>query len=192
VAPIANGAARMNDLARLRPDRPPTAENHPATALLRRLLPVAPVRLLLFATIGGIGVSTHLVVLRLALGVFGIAFPVGQAMAAAVATTGNFLLNNILTYRDRRLRGSALARGLFSFYAVCGIGVAANVTLAAHLYAGACPWWLAAIGGAAVSALWNYAISSAVVWRSPRAAASGPPPVRGRGDKTAAPGGAAD
>jgi len=133
---------------------------------------VVPIRLLLFAMIGGIGVSTHLAVLRLAIGAFGIAFPAGQAIAAATAMTGNFLLNNIFTYRDRRLGGRALARGLLSFCAVCGIGVAANVALASHLFASGCPWWLAAIGGAGVSVLWNCAMASKLVWRPhPRAPA---------------------
>ncbi|MGH7030304.1 MAG: glycosyltransferase [Stellaceae bacterium] len=124
-----------------------------------------PVRLLLFAMVGGFGVLIHLAVLRLAIGPFGIAFPSGQAIAASVAMSGNFLLNNVFTYRDQRLRGRALARGLLGFYAVCGIGGAANVAFAAHLFAAHCPWWLAAISGALLSVLWNYTMTSKLVWR---------------------------
>ena len=43
-------------------------------------------------------------------------------MATIVAMTSNFLLNNLFTYRDRRLRGRRLWTGLISFYAVCGAG----------------------------------------------------------------------
>jgi dolichol-phosphate mannosyltransferase len=132
--------------------------------------PIITRRFFLFAMIGGIGVVTHLASLRLAIGAFGMAFRAGQAIAATTAMTGNFLLNNAITYRSRRLHGRALVRGLFGFYGVCGIGLAANVVLAAHLFAADCPWWMAAIGGATVSVLWNYAMSSAWVWR-PRAAA---------------------
>jgi dolichol-phosphate mannosyltransferase len=144
-----------------------------AAAPRRFRAPVITRRFFLFAMIGGIGVVTHLATLHLAIGAFGIAFPAGQAIAATTAMTGNFLLNNAITYRSRRLRGRALVRGLFGFYGVCGIGLAGNIVLAAHLFAAACPWWLAAIGGATVSVMWNYAMSSALVWR-PRA----PAPMR--------------
>jgi len=123
------------------------------------------VRFGLFAAIGGFGVVTQLAFLRLALEAFGMAFFAAQAMAAVAAMTGNFLLNNIVTYRDRRLCGPALVRGLLGFYAVCALGAAANVVVASHLFAGGLRWWLAGIVGAAVGAAWNYAMSSALVWR---------------------------
>ena len=151
-----------------------TDDNEAAAAPPRRFRgPIVTSRFFWFAMIGGIGVLTHLATLRLAIGAFGIAFPAGQAIAATTAMTGNFLLNNAITYRSRRLRGRALVRGLFGFYGVCVIGLAANIVLAAHLFAAACPWWLAAIGGATLSVMWNYAMSSALVWR-PRA----PAPMR--------------
>lgn len=127
-------------------------------------------RFVLFAMIGGIGVVTHLAILRLAIGAFGIAFPAGQAIAACAAMTGNFLLNNISTYRDRRLRGAALARGLSIYYGISGIGLAANVAVAALLFGGNHRWWAAGLGGAVAGSLWNYAMSSALVWRSPATA----------------------
>jgi dolichol-phosphate mannosyltransferase len=141
------------------------------TLLLDKLAgPIIPVRFLLFAMIGGIGVLTHLATLWLAVYPFGFAFAAGQAIATMVAMTGNFLLNNLFTYRDRRLRGLALVTGLLSFYAVCGLGAAANVGIASHLFDSKHSWWLAGLGGAAIGAVWNYAMSSVFVWRS-RAAA---------------------
>jgi hypothetical protein len=38
-------------------------------------------------------------------------------------------------------------------------------------------WWLAGIVGAAVGALWNYAMSSALVWRPNIAPPTKPPPA---------------
>ena len=93
--------------------------------------------------------------------------------------TGNFLLNNLFTYRDRRLRGLALATGLLSFYAVCGLGAAANVGIASHLFASKHSWWLAGLGGAAIGAVWNYAMSSVFVWRSRAAPAVRQAPAQG-------------
>jgi dolichol-phosphate mannosyltransferase len=132
--------------------------------LLQKLIgPIVPVRFLLFSLIGGFGVAVHLAALWTALYGAQASFPVAQAVATLVAMTFNFLLNNLFTYRDRRLRGWRLLSGLGSFYAVCGLGAAANVGIAAHI-AGGHSWWLAGLSGAAVSAVWNYAMSSIFTW----------------------------
>ena len=142
------------------------------TLLLDKLAgPIIPLRFLLFAMIGGFGVLTHLATLWLAVYPFGVPFAAGQTSATIVAMTGNFLLNNLFTYRDRRLRGRGLLTGLLSFYAVCGLGAAANVGIASHLFVANHSWWLAGLGGAAIGAVWNYAMSSVFIWR-PRAAAA--------------------
>ena len=46
----------------------------------------------------------------------------------------NFQLNNAITYRDQRLRGPRLWRGLLLFMVVCGVGAVANVGIARVLY----------------------------------------------------------
>jgi len=133
--------------------------------LLQKLAgPAVPVRFLLFAMIGGLGIGTHLFTLWFATHLLQIAFPVAQAVATVTAMTGNFLLNNVFTYRDRRLRGRRLVTGLLSFYAVCGAGAVANVGVASHLAGGHHSWWLAGLAGAAVSVVWNYVMSSAFTW----------------------------
>jgi len=133
--------------------------------LLQKLVgPVVPVRFLLFSLIGALGVGTHLLTLWLGTVALGASFAVAQSAATLVAMTGNFLLNNLFTYRDRRLHGRQLASGLVSFYAVCGAGAAANVGIAAYLAGGHHSWWLAGLAGAAVSAVWNYAMSSIFTW----------------------------
>ena len=68
--------------------------------------------------IGGLGVGTHLLTLWFGTHILSIAFPVAQAIATVIAMTGNFLLNNLFTYRDRRLHGRRLITGLISFYAL--------------------------------------------------------------------------
>jgi len=138
--------------------------------LLQKLLgPAVPVRFLLFSLIGGLGVGVHLATLWTMLHVA--AFPTAQATATMVAMTFNFLLNNLFTYRDRRLRGWRVLSGLLSFYAVCGLGAVANVGIAASI-AGNHSWWLAGLAGAAVSAVWNYAMSSVFTWSVRRPAAA--------------------
>jgi dolichol-phosphate mannosyltransferase len=81
--------------------------------------------------------------------------------------TVNFLLNNRITYRDRRLRGPALLRGLVLFYLVCGLGAAANIGIANLLLRdGVLAWGLAGAAGAALTVVWNYAVSATLVWRA--------------------------
>ncbi len=128
---------------------------------------IVPLRFLSFAAVGAVGVAVHLVVLGLAHGVLSLGFGVAQWIATIVAMTANFHLNNIVTYRDRRLRGAALPRGLLLFYVVCGLGAAANVGVASLLLRdGILAWGLAGAAGALLTVVWNYAVSSTLVWRS--------------------------
>jgi len=78
----------------------------------------------------------------------------------------NFQLNNQITYRDQRLRGARLWRGLLLFMLVCGIGAVANVGIANTLYAGHTSWTLAGAIGAVIGVVWNYAVSATLVWRA--------------------------
>src|SRR5258706_16025460 len=75
-------------------------------------------RFLSFALVGTIGLFVHLAVLRTGLVAFGLSFPQAQAVATLTAMTGNFLLNNSLTFREKRLTGFAMAKGLLGFYAI--------------------------------------------------------------------------
>ncbi|MBV9829884.1 MAG: glycosyltransferase family 2 protein [Alphaproteobacteria bacterium] len=146
--------------------------------LLQKMVgPAVPVRFLLFSMIGGLGVGTHLLTLWFTTHALQLAFPVGQGIATVVAMTGNFLLNNFFTYRDRRLRGRRLLTGLLSFYAVCGAGAVANIGVAAHLVVDHHSWWLAGLAGAAVSVVWNYVMSSAFTWSARPARADAAPPA---------------
>jgi dolichol-phosphate mannosyltransferase len=124
---------------------------------------IVPVRFVLFGVVGASGVVVHLVTLRLML--LGSSFTVAQATATIVAMTSNFVLNNFLTYRDRRLRGWRFFSGLLSFYAVCSIGAVANVGIASAAFARHYSWWASGLAGAAVGVVWNYAVSAVFTWR---------------------------
>lgn len=128
---------------------------------------IVPLRFMAFALVGGIGVLVHLAVLGLLHGLGPVGFGAAQVAATVVAMTVNFLLNNRITYRDRRLRGPRLIRGLVLFYLVCGIGAAANVGIAGLLLRDELlGWGLAGAAGAALTVVWNYAVSSTLVWRA--------------------------
>lgn len=136
--------------------------------LLDKLLGgLLPVRFVLFAAIGFLGLGAHLLVLRLGLTLGSLSFGAAQAVATACAIGANFTLNNRFTFRDRRLRGPALLRGLLVFGLVCGVGAWANLGVSALLVqAGHQDWWRAGLAGAAMSLVWNYAVGSTLTWRA--------------------------
>jgi dolichol-phosphate mannosyltransferase len=126
---------------------------------------VISLRFLLFAMVGGTGLLVHLGTLFVALTALSWPFPEAQAAGAFVAMTSNFILNNFLTYRDQRLKGFAILRGLLAFYLVCSVGLFANVGVAFSVYDQEPIWWLAGAAGALMGVVWNYAMSGLFVWR---------------------------
>jgi dolichol-phosphate mannosyltransferase len=124
------------------------------------------IRFVLFALVGLSGVFVQLAVVRLMLWLATDFFLLAQIAGVLVAMTTNFLLNNLLTYSDRALRGAALLRGLLSFYAVCAIGAVANVGVAEAVYVVVPQPELASATGAVVGALWNFLASSAFTWKA--------------------------
>jgi dolichol-phosphate mannosyltransferase len=124
-----------------------------------------PARFILFSAVGGAGVIVHMAVLT-TLHLLGESFVLAQSIAALVAMTFNFFLNNVLTYRDQRLRGTwALFKGLLSFLAVCSLGAVANVGIANVLFKQSYTWWLSAIAGILVGVVWNFTATSIFIWK---------------------------
>ena len=97
-----------------------------------------------------------------------ISFVASQATATLVAMTFNFALNNVLTYRDMRLRGWKWFKGWLSFSLACSVGAFANVGIAAYIFTLDAQWVLAAISGIVVGAVWNYAVTMVYTWKKPR------------------------
>ncbi len=141
-----------------------------------------PVRLNLFSLVGASGVFVHLAVfwsVMLSGAAAGyspdraIQFKAAQAAATLVAATSNFFLNNILTYRDKRLRGLAIVRGLISFLAICSVGAVVSVSFAGQVLS----WFpealreskyvltFASLAGVAVGTVLNFSASSIFTWQ---------------------------
>jgi dolichol-phosphate mannosyltransferase len=123
-------------------------------------------RFISFALVGAVGLAIHLLALLIALHMGIQSFPIAQSLATLAALASNFLLNNMLTYRDRRLSGFGLLWGFFGFCAIGAVGAIANVGIASWLYSEHSVWWLAGAAGALMGALWNYSMSSQFVWRT--------------------------
>jgi dolichol-phosphate mannosyltransferase len=126
---------------------------------------IVPVRFLTFSLIGGVGVGVHMAVLAVMLKAARLGFDASQTVATMAAMTSNFFLNNLLTYRDQRLTGLKMWQGLSIFYAVCGIGAAANVGVASYIFQQNYAWWLSGVAGVVIGAVWNYAATSVFTWR---------------------------
>ncbi len=123
-----------------------------------------PARLVSFSLIGTIGVLVHFIILALLFRAASADFVVSQATAAFGAMTGNFLLNNLLTYRDQRLHGRHMLRGWLTFTLACSVGAVANVGIAAALFHDGIGWVLSALAGVVIGAVWNYAVTSFFTW----------------------------
>jgi dolichol-phosphate mannosyltransferase len=122
-------------------------------------------RFFLFALVGASGLFVHLAVLRSIVVLPVAPFYLAQFLAALVAMTTNFFLNNALTFRDRRLTGLNALKGLGVFYLVCSVGTFANVGIAELIYLRDPSWWLAGIAGAVMAAAFNYSASAMLTWR---------------------------
>jgi dolichol-phosphate mannosyltransferase len=130
----------------------------------KRIGHIVPPRLLFFAVVGGSGAAVHFAILTSLFVGAKAPFAVAQLAATVCAMTSNFFLNNLLTYRDRRLHGLKLLRGLLSFYAVCGLGALANIGVAAYAFSRHLEWALSALAGIIVGTLWNYLATARVTW----------------------------
>jgi dolichol-phosphate mannosyltransferase len=127
-----------------------------------------PTRFVLFLGVGSLGLLIHLSILGMFHTLAPAAFAAGQVVATLSAMMFNFFLNNLVTFRDRRLKGMALLRGLFVFYSACTLGVLINLSFADRLFAVGLPWYFAGICGVAITSVWNYGVNTIVTWRRTR------------------------
>jgi dolichol-phosphate mannosyltransferase len=137
---------------------------------------IIPTRFALFGTVGALGVLVQVVALKLIKLLLGHGtatqalsgneyFVLANTLAAVVAMSFNFVLNNELTYSDKRLRGFVpLMRGWAQFALTCSLGLLTNVGSAAVLKSIGIPELMAVIGGIILGSVWNFALSSKFVW----------------------------
>lgn len=126
--------------------------------------PYLPVRFVMFAAVGALGLLAHVALLWCGLRLAHLGFQAAQIGVTALTMVLNFVANNVFTYRDRRLRGWRFLRGLLSFCLVCSVGAVANVGIASLVYGADRVWWLAGVAGAMLGAVWNFAVTSLVTW----------------------------
>lgn len=126
---------------------------------------IVPPRFILYTAVGTIGLVLHLTILGLLYRFTHTGFNTAQATATYVAMILNFLLNNLVTFRDRRLRGMRLITGLLVFVAACSIGALTNISVAQFTLNAGLPWYLAGMLGMGISSVWNYGVNTIFTWR---------------------------
>lgn len=124
-----------------------------------------PTTFLLFALVGGLGVVVHMATLGFTHELLGFNFVWSQVAATVVAMTFNFMLNNELTYANKKLRGWRYLTGMLTFYAVCSIGALANVSVASWIYAYDGSFYVAGLLGVLMSVVFNYSVTKVFTWR---------------------------
>jgi dolichol-phosphate mannosyltransferase len=128
-----------------------------------------PTRFVLFAMIGAVGLVVHVLALSAVLHWSRMmTFDSGQLFATVVAMASNFILNNEITYRSYRYRGLGMIAGFAGFALGCSVGAIANIDVASWLYKDNQTWWVAGLAGALLSVVWNYAVSTNLIWRPGR------------------------
>lgn len=130
--------------------------------------PLLPVRFIIFVAVGFTGVFVHLGILAILHKWLFLDFLLSHSIATWIAMTNNFVINNVFTYRDQKLKGLAFIRGLFSFYLACSIGAVINIVMARFLFDMQISWWMAGFFGAVIGSVWNYSITSVFTWKRKR------------------------
>lgn len=129
---------------------------------------IIPARFVLFGFVGASGIIVQVGVFA-ALKRFGVAVPeIAQAVAILIAMTSNYVLNNMLTFRDRRLSGQGFVRGWFAFALGCALGSAANLSVFSILHRLFINDILASALGAVVGSISNYFLAKRLTWRTPK------------------------
>jgi len=129
---------------------------------------LVPLRFAMYALVGAAGVVLHLATLGGLYLNHVFSFQVAQIAATTVAMTFNFLVNNLVTYRDASLRGKRLITGLLSFYLACAVGAIVNLSVSQSLFQHGLPWLVSGAAGLAISSVWNYGVTSVTTWRRRR------------------------
>ncbi len=135
---------------------------------------IVSTRALMFGLVGASGLAINLGALKLLVLAghrnFGTSysdeaiFAASQVGASVIAMTSNYLINNAVTYRDRRKRGLDLLIGYLKFCAFCSVGLVASFAVSDLLFRGTHSVILAGAVGAGFGAVWNYVTASVAVW----------------------------
>ncbi len=125
---------------------------------------LVPARFCMFVGVGVLGMMLHLMVLSAVETTERAPFWAAQGLAIAAAMSCNYVLNNLLTFRDLRLKGAAFWRGFLAFALACSSGALISEIVGGVVSRGGVHWLAAGAAGAMAGAFWNYWTASRVAW----------------------------
>ena len=128
---------------------------------------IVPVRTGLFFLVGSVGVVIHMGVLALLMRHEHMAFLKAHTLATFCAMVGNYIFNNSITFRDRRLRGWKMAGGLVRFVLACSMAAWANIGFAHRMWHHGVSAYAAGFAGIVLGSIWNLTVSSYLTWGAP-------------------------
>jgi dolichol-phosphate mannosyltransferase len=133
---------------------------------------IVPLHLALYMLVGALGLATHFAVFLFLSHTFARSFVAAQVIATFIAMIENFVLNNALTFRSRRLHGLQMLTGGARFVAACSFGAWANIVFARALWQSGVEWYVAGFAGIVLGSAWNLSVSTVLTWgmrsRTPR------------------------
>ncbi|WP_439519109.1 GtrA family protein [Hydrogenophaga sp.] len=122
-------------------------------------------RIAVFGTVAAAGVVVQLALLSLFFRWLGLPYTLALGVSVVLAMIFNFVVHNVLTFGDRRLRGVAQLRGLASFCLASAVGGVFNMATATYFFSIGWHWALSALLGAAAGGLVNYTLASRFTWK---------------------------
>jgi dolichol-phosphate mannosyltransferase len=135
---------------------------------LFRLFPILKHKFVLFSGVGLSGLVVQIASLWVLHHSLNLPFFIAQLASILVAMLSNFALNNVITFRAKRLRGKTWFRGLLSFCLACSLGALFNLLSAQLTFGLGGHWLLAGLVGTAVGSMFNYVSSDRLTWKSNR------------------------
>ncbi|MCU1337790.1 MAG: glycosyl transferase [Bryobacterales bacterium] len=127
-----------------------------------------PPRFVLFCLVGFVGLLLNLSLFEFLSRALNLSLTAALAVSSVAVMTANYWMNNQFTFRKFRLRGRGFWKGLGVFYLACSIGLFANLQLANSMRQSGFKQAVAVLSGVAVGSLWNYFMSSMLVWQIQR------------------------
>ncbi len=126
-----------------------------------------PSRFVMFAGVGGLGMVVNALVVAVLPGKQVLSLLAVQAVAIGVAMVFNYALNNLITFRDQRLKGLDWWRGLLGFALACSSGAVISMILFFCLTELHVHKVIGAVVAALAAAMWNYWSASRAAWGVP-------------------------
>ena len=126
-----------------------------------------PKTMISFGMVGLSRIFVQLISTEIQISILDIHFTKALPLSVLIAATSNYLINNALTFRAKRLQNYKLLKGLIKFLIVVSLPVIANIFLAISFYkAFQLNTFWAQICGIVLIFIWNYLASTKFVWKN--------------------------